>query len=98
MNGEKRIELTKKESFFEKPEDMQNRLYELTDKKDYGIIAPPTNPYVAMNELIGFFLGPGWYSMNPVSSEQVYTEALYEIERIYQHSITRMGNYIDPIK
>lgn len=89
--------MTKKESFLEKPEDMAERLYQLTDKKDCDVY-PPTDPYKAMNEMIEFFLGPGWYSVNTISQEQIYTEALYEIERRYQHSLTRMKNYENPIK
>lgn len=59
------------------------RLLKLTDGKDYGIFAPPMNARVALIELCHHFLGEDWYSVNPVSQEQINTEIVYEIERKY---------------
>ena len=47
--------------------------------KDYGLCPPPTTPDDGMRILIEHFLGPNWYVTMPVSSEQVYTEAIYKI-------------------
>jgi hypothetical protein len=59
------------------------RLLKLTDGKDYGIFAPPMDAQVALNELAHHLLGEDWYSVNPVSQEQINTEIVYEIERKY---------------
>lgn len=59
------------------------RLLKLTDGKDYGMFAPPMDAQVALNELCHHLLGEDWYSVNPVSQEQINTEIVYEIERKY---------------
>jgi hypothetical protein len=46
---------------------------------DYGIFSPPTKAQEGLTILINHFLGDNWYSVNPVSQEQVNTEAIYEI-------------------
>ena len=60
------------------------RLLKLTNGKDYGIFAPPMDAQVALIELCHHFLGEDWYSVNPVSQEQINTEIVYEIERRYK--------------
>lgn len=65
----------------ETKEDTFNRLFLLTNRKDYGIFPPPMNAQVALNELCRFLLGEDWHSANPVSQGQINTEIVYEIER-----------------
>lgn len=60
------------------------RLLKLTNGKEYGIFAPPMDAQVALNELCRHLLGEDWYSVNPVSQEQINTEIVYEIERRYK--------------
>lgn len=67
----------------------KERLYNLTDKKDYGIFSPATDAQVAFNELINFFLGEDWYVADPLGVEQINTVALYQIEEIYENCIKR---------
>ena len=50
-------------------------------KMDYGVCTPPISAEVGMDILIRHFLGDDWYSMLPISREQLYTEAIYEILR-----------------
>lgn len=61
-----------------------HRLLKLTNGKDYGIFAPPMDAQVALIELCHHFLGEDWYSVNPVSQEQINTEIVFEIERKYK--------------
>ena len=67
----------------ETPSETSERLLKLTNGKDYGIFAPPMNAQVAVDELCRHLLGEDWYSVNPVSAEQINTEIVYEIERKY---------------
>ncbi len=60
--------------------EIAERLIKLTDGKDYGIFAPPMKAQVAVDELCRYFLGEDWYSVNPISNEQINTEIVYEIE------------------
>jgi hypothetical protein len=39
---------------------------------------------VALNELCRYFLRDNWYTVMPMSCEQVNTEVVYEIERRYK--------------
>lgn len=68
----------------ETSEETAERFFKLTDGKDYGIFCPPMKAQVAVNELCHFFLGEDWYSLNPVSTEQINTEIVYEIERKFK--------------
>lgn len=68
----------------ETPEETEERLFKLTDGKCYGIFTSPMKAQIAVNELCRHFLGEDWYSMNPVSAEQINTEIVYEIERRYK--------------
>ena len=68
----------------ETPKETAHRILKLTNGKDYGIFAPPMDAQVALIELCHHFLGEDWYSVNPVSQEQINTEIVYEIERKYK--------------
>lgn len=67
----------------ETAEETGARLFELTDKKDYGLFNPPMDAQTALIELCHHFLGEDWYSVNPVSQEQINTEIVFKIERRY---------------
>lgn len=60
------------------------RLYDLTDKGNYGIFPPPMKAQVALNELGRYLLGDDWYTVNPICTEQINTEIVYEIECRYK--------------
>lgn len=64
--------------------EIGERIWGLTDKKDYGIFPPPMEAQVALNELCEFFLGEDWYSVNPICQEQINTEIVYKIECRYK--------------
>ena len=53
-------------------------------KDDNNIFAPPIKAETAMDELIRYLLGEDWYVSYSASRQQIYTEALYEIERRYK--------------
>ena len=60
--------------------EIGERLWKLTDQKDYGIFSPPMNAQVALIELCNYFLGKDWYSTSSMSQEQINTDIVYEIE------------------
>ena len=64
----------------ESNKEIAERLFKLTDMKDYGMCNPPMKAQVALNELCDYFLGKDWYSSMPVCNEQLNTEIVYEIE------------------
>lgn len=75
--------------FLEKNKDVGDRVLELC-YKDYpeerysdNILPPPMKAETAMSELITHLLGDDWYVMYPAGPEQIYTEAVYAIERMY---------------
>lgn len=72
--------MKKKESI----ESIRNRILGLTKEGEYGIFAPPMDAQTALNELCRFLLGDDWYSINPISQEQINTEIVYEIELKYR--------------
>lgn len=49
-----------------------------------NILAPSTPAQMAFNCMIDCFLGEGWYVSYPACTEQINTEACYEI--LYRHS------------
>lgn len=73
----------KKES--ESIDDIRKRVLDLAEDTDCGIFAPPMDAQVALNELCRFLLGDDWYSLAPVSQEQINTEIVYEIELKYRN-------------
>jgi|TARA_R110002167_G_scaffold253709_1_gene460033 hypothetical protein len=61
-----------------KPKDFLDK-QDKKDDYDYGLMPPPTDAQEGLQVLINHFLGEGWYTVNPVSTEQANTEAIYEI-------------------
>lgn len=58
-------------------------------QKNYGIFPPPTSAQTALNELADFFLGEGWYTVNPISQAQVNTEIVATIKEQYANARPR---------
>ena len=65
---------------YETPEEIQARLYELTDKEDYGIFNSCMDAQTALNELKRYFLGENWCVVDPISQDQINAQIVYEIE------------------
>lgn len=51
--------------------------------KDFGIMTPPMNAQVALNEIARHLLGSGYYTNN-ITNDQSNTEIVYDIERKYK--------------
>lgn len=66
-------------------EDIKNRILNLAQKGEYGVLPPPIDAQVALDELCRFFLGNDWYTTNAICTTQVNTEILYEIECKYKN-------------
>lgn len=56
----------------------------LQNTDDYGIFAPPMDAQTAVGFLCRYLLGENWYSVNPISTEQINTEIVHEI--LMKHS------------
>ena len=80
-----KIKFKKKET----DKEIADRLFNLTDKKDYGLCSPSMDAQTALNELSRYFLGEDWYSALSQTTEQVNTEIVYEIEKTYKSKIKR---------
>lgn len=77
--------LKKKETYQEKA----NRILDLCKDVDCGILSPPMDAQVALNELCRYFLGENWCVVNSISQEQINTEIVYEIELNYKSKVRR---------
>ena len=75
----------KKETYQEKA----NRILDLCKDVDCGILSPPMDAQVALNELCRYFLGENWCVVNSISQEQINTEIVYEIELNYKSKVRR---------
>ena len=65
--------------------ETMSRILKLTNNNNnnYGLLPPPMDAKVALIELAHHLLGEDWISINPISSEQINTEIVFEIERKY---------------
>ena len=77
--------LKKKETYQEKA----NRILDLCKDVDCGILSPPMDAQVALNELSRYLLGENWCVVNSISQEQINTEIVYEIELNYKSKVRR---------
>lgn len=68
----------------ESDEETRKRVLDLAKDIDCGMISPPMDAQVALNELKDHLLGEDWYVVDPMSTEQVNTNIVYEIERKYK--------------
>lgn len=73
----------------EKPNEVYDRIFKLTNGKDYGLFRAPMKAQVVLNEPCRYFLGDDWVSMNPISIEQINTEIVCEIESRYKSKCRR---------
>jgi len=78
-----------KNFFKEKPakitrsEIIYDHIFSLTSGEDCGLCSPPMKAQVALDELRRYFLGDSWYVSMPENTEQVNTEIVFDIERLY---------------
>ena len=68
----------------EKDIDIKKRILDLCKEGDYGIMPPPMDAQVALNEICKHLLGENWYVTAPMSVEQINTEIVYQIEKRYK--------------
>ena len=68
-------------------EEIRERVLSLAEDGDYGIMSPPMDAQVALNELCRHLLGEDWHVVGPMSLEQINTNIVYEIELIYNRVI-----------
>ena len=68
----------------ETDEEIRERVLSVAKEGDYGIMSPTMEAQVALNELCKHLLGENWYVVDPMSTEQVNTNIVYEIERKYK--------------
>ena len=61
-----------------RPDDFIENLKK-EDNFDYGLCPPPVKADKGLDVLIKHFLGDDWCVTMPISTEQVYTEAIYAI-------------------
>lgn len=54
------------------------------NSKDCGLLSPPLNPQLALEFLKNYLLGEDWYVVDPLRTEQVNTNIVFEI--LYKHS------------
>lgn len=78
-----------------KPEEFLDIVYKGADR-DYGICPPPISSDKGLNILIEHFLGNDWYTTDPLSPDQIYTVAIYDILEKYKEK--RIKNKINVIK
>lgn len=74
----------KKKYIKETDKETRERVLSLCKDGDYGLIQPPMDAQVALDELARHLLGSDWYIVNPVNAEQGNTQIVYEIERKYK--------------
>ncbi len=73
----------KKETYQEKVD----RILDLCKDVDCGILTPPMEAQIALNELFRYFLGENYYTANPISQEQINTEMVHLIEMSYKSKV-----------
>lgn len=71
----------------EKDEEIRERVLSLTKEGNYGMISPPMDAQVALNEICKHLLGEDWHVTTPMNTEQINTNIVYEIERKYKKVI-----------
>ena len=65
-------------------EEIRERVLSLAEDGDYGIMSPPMDAQVALNELCRHLLGEDWHVVGPMRLEQINTNIVYEIELKYK--------------
>ena len=65
----------------ETQQETKNRVLDLAENVDCGILSPPMEAQTAFNEIKRFVLGEDFYITSAVPAKQANTEILYYIER-----------------
>lgn len=68
----------------ESDKEIRERVLNLAKDIDCGLISPPMDAQVALNELKDHLLGEDWYVVDPMNQEQVNTNIVYQIEKRYK--------------
>lgn len=71
----------------ETSQERAGRILDLCKDVDCGLLAPPMDAQIALNELCRYFLGENWYVANPIGQEQLNTEIVFEIESRYKSKV-----------
>jgi hypothetical protein len=61
-------------------QEIIDRVLSLAEDVDCGLMPPPMDAQVALNELRRYILGEDWYVVNPISGKQCNTEIVAAIE------------------
>jgi hypothetical protein len=64
----------------ENDKEIIDRVVSLAENVDCGLMPPPMDAQVAINELCRYILGEDWYVVNPISTKQCNTEIVAAIE------------------
>lgn len=61
-------------------QEIYNRLLKLTNIENDPDVVPYMKAQTAVDELCRYFLGEDWYVVDPLNTEQVNVDIVYEIE------------------
>lgn len=75
----------------ETSQETMKRILKLTNIKNDPDVVPYMKAQTAVNELCRFFLGEDWYVVDPLSTEQVNVDIVYEIERMFPNRCIKKG-------
>lgn len=77
----------------ETSQETVKRILKLTNIKNDPDVIPYMKAQTAVNELCRFFLGEDWYVVDPLSTEQVNVNIVYEIERMFPNKCIKKGKH-----
>lgn len=77
----------------ETSQETMKRILKLTNIKNDPDVVPYMKAQTAVNELCRFFLGEDWYVVDPLSTEQVNVDIVYEIERMFPNKCIKKGKH-----
>lgn len=77
----------------ETSQETMKRILKLTNIKNDPDVIPYMKAQTAVNELCRFFLGEDWYVVDPLSTEQVNVNIVYEIERMFPNKCIKRGKH-----
>lgn len=77
----------------ETSQETMKRILKLTNIKNDPDVVPYMKAQTAVNELCRFFLGEDWYVVDPLSTEQVNVNIVYEIERMFPNKCIKKGKH-----
>lgn len=77
----------------ETSQETMKRILKLTNIKNDPDVVPYMKAQTAVNELCRFFLGEDWYVVDPLRTEQVNVNIVYEIERMFPNKCIKKGKH-----